>query len=194
VFWSKKKSLTAQLTASTAQDPRPGAKGRPTPKRSVQQAANKRPLVITDRKVARNTDKVKRKEALALQRQAMVTGDDAHLPARDKGPERRFIRDHIDARWSVGEIMLPVMLVVLLLSLVKTTWALTAVFILVYGLVVVAIIDALLMWRRIKTKLISRFGAGKVPAGGAMYAIMRSFQIRPTRMPKPQVKRGDFPS
>ena len=48
-------------------------------------------------------------------RQAMVTGDDAHLPARDKGPERRFIRDHIDARWNIGEFMLPVMLIVLAL-------------------------------------------------------------------------------
>ncbi len=144
--------------------------------------------------MARDTDKLRRKEALALQRQAMVTGDDAHLPARDKGPERRYIRNYIDARWSVGEIMLPVMLVVLLLSLVKTTWALTAVFVLVYGLVIVAIIDALLMWRRIKARLVTKFGAGKVPTGGAMYAVMRSFQIRPTRMPKPQVKRGDFPS
>ncbi len=194
MFWSKKKSLTEELTSSAVQDARPGAKGRPTPKRRVQEAANKRPLVIADRKVARDTDKVRRKEALTLQRQAMVTGDDAHLPARDKGPERRFIRDHIDARWSVGEVMLPVMLIVLLLSLVKTSWALTAVFVLVYGLVLVSIIDALLMWRRIKAKLVAKFGAGKVPAGGAMYAIMRSFQIRPTRMPKPQVKRGSFPS
>ncbi len=194
MFWTRKKSLNEELAPSTVQDARPGAKGRATPRRRDQEAANRRPLVITDRKVARDTDKLRRKEALALQRQAMVTGDDAHLPARDKGPERRYIRNYIDARWSVGEIMLPVMLVVLLLSLVKTTWALTAVFVLVYGLVIVAIIDALLMWRRIKARLVTKFGAGKVPTGGAMYAIMRSFQIRPTRMPKPQVKRGDFPS
>lgn len=194
MFWTRKKSLNEELAPSTVQDARPGAKGRATPRRRDQEAANRRPLVITDRKVARDTDKLRRKAALALQRQAMVTGDDAHLPARDKGPERRYIRNYIDARWSVGEIMLPVMLVVLLLSLVKTTWALTAVFVLVYGLVIVAIIDALLMWRRIKARLVTKFGAGKVPTGGAMYAIMRSFQIRPTRMPKPQVKRGDFPS
>ena len=194
MFWTRKKSLNEELAPSTVQDARPGAKGRATPRRRDQEAANRRPLVITDRKVARDTDKLRRKEALALQRQAMVTGDDAHLPARDKGPERRYIRNYIDARWSVGEIMLPVMLVVLLLSLVKTTWALTAVFVLVYGLVIVAIIDALLMWRRVKARLVTKFGAGKVPTGGAMYAVMRSFQIRPTRMPKPQVKRGDFPS
>lgn len=192
MLWSRKKSVNE--AAPSPQDVRPGAKGRPTPKRRDQQAANKRPLVITDRKVARDTDKQRRKAALALQRQAMVTGDDAHLPARDKGPERRFIRDYVDARWSVGEVMLPVMLIVLLLSLVKTSWALMAVFILVYGLVIVAVIDALVMWRRIKAKLVAKFGPGKVPSGGAMYAVMRCFQIRPTRMPKPQVKRGAFPS
>ena len=36
---------------------------------------------------------------------------------RDKGPVRRFIRDYVDARWNIGEFMLPVMLIVLALSL-----------------------------------------------------------------------------
>ena len=193
VFWSKKKTLNDDLASTTVHDDRPGAKGRPTPKRRQQEAANKRPLVITDRKVAKVTDKAKRREAVALQRQAMVTGDDAHLPVRDKGPERRFIRDYIDARWSVGELMLPIMLIVLALSLLGQRWQLL-VFFLVYGLVIVAIIDAFFMWRRIKVKLAAKFGPGKVPSGGLMYAMMRSFQIRPTRMPKPQVKRGDYPS
>ena len=193
VFWSKKKSLNEELSAAASQDARPGAKNRPTPRRRDQEAANKRPLVVADRKVARGTDKVRRKEALAKQREAMVTGDDAHLPARDKGPERRYLRDYVDARWSVGEIMLPVMLLVLLLSLVRTSWALTTVFVLVYGLIIVAVIDAVLMWRRVKARIAAKFGPSKVPAGGAMYAVMRAFQIRPTRMPKPQVKRGNFP-
>ena len=194
MFWSKKKSLDEELSAGASSDARPGAKNRPTPRRRDQEAANKRPLVVADRKAARGTDKVRRKEALAKQRAAMVTGDDAHLPARDKGPERRYLRDYVDARFSVGEIMLPVMLVVLLLSLVRTSWALTMVFVLVYGLVIVALIDAVLMWRRVKARIVDKFGPTKVPAGGAMYAVMRAFQIRPTRMPKPQVKRGNFPT
>ena len=194
VFWSKKKSLDQELPAAVSSDARPGAKNRPTPRRRDQEAANKRPLVVADRKAARGTDKVRRKEALAKQREAMVTGDDAHLPARDKGPERRYLRDYVDARFSVGEVMLPVMLLVLLLSLVRTTWALTTVFVLVYGLVIVAVIDAVLMWRRVKARIADKFGPTKVPAGGAMYAVMRAFQIRPTRMPKPQVKRGNFPA
>ena len=191
----QQKTLNDELAATTTvQDERPGAKNRPTPKRRTQEAARKQPLVVTDRKVAKDRDKEKRREALARQRQAMVTGDDAGLPARDKGPERRFIRDYIDARWSVGEVVLPIMIIVLAMSFLRTSWALMTVFVLTYGLIAVAIIDAVLMWRRVKSRLISKFGAGKVPQGAMMYAVMRAFQLRPTRMPKPQVKRGDYPS
>ena len=96
-------------------------------------------------------------------RQAMITGDEAHLPARDKGPERRFIRDSVDARWNVGEFMLPVMLVVLALSFVRQSWALLIVFIAVYGVLLVAVVDAVLMWRRV----------GRVDASETMLALGR---------------------
>jgi hypothetical protein len=192
--FGRKKTVDAPLAdASAAHSARPGAKNRPTPKRRQQEAANKRPLVVTDRKAAAQTDKLRRREQMARQRAAMVTGDDAHLPARDKGPERRFIRDYVDARWSVGEFMLPVMLLVLLLSFVRQSWALLVVFAAVYGLIAVAVIDSILMWRRIKSRVAEKYGADRVPAGGAMYAVMRSFQMRRTRMPKPQVTRGQSP-
>lgn len=192
VPWGKKKVEDEPVDA--AYEERPGAKNRPTPKRRDQEAARKQPLVVTDRKVAKDRDKEKRREAMARQRQAMVTGDDAHLPPRDKGPERRFIRDYVDARWSVGEIVLPIMVIVLALSFLRTSWALMTVFFLTYGLIAVAIVDAILMWRRIKSRLIAKFGPGHVPQGATMYAVMRAFQLRPTRMPKPQVKRGAYPS
>ena len=37
-----------------------------------------------------------------------------------RAPERRFIRDYIDARWSVREVVLPIMTVVLALSFLRT--------------------------------------------------------------------------
>ena len=88
--------------------------------------------------------------------------------------------------------MLPIMLIVLLLSFVRASWALMAVFVLVYGLILVAIVDALLMWRRTRTKIESKFGQAE--KGDAWYAIMRAFQMRRTRMPKPQIARGEHPS
>jgi Flp pilus assembly protein TadB len=190
--FGRKKTLNDQLADAAAPEPRPGAKNRPTPRRRDQEAANKRPLIVTDRKAARSQDKTARREALAKQRQGMLTGDDRYLPSRDKGPRRRFIRDSVDARWNIGEFMLPVMLLVLLLSFVKTQWALLGVFVLVYGLIAVAVLDAVLMWFRVKKKVQARFGDAE--RGDAWYAIMRAFQMRRTRMPKPQVARGQHPA
>ena len=191
MLW-RKKTDQSPADADSEHPERPGAKNRPTPKRRDQEAANYRPVVVTDRKAAAKADREKRRQAMATQRTAMVTGDEAGLPARDKGPERRYVRDYVDARISVGEFMLPVMLLVLLLSFVRTTWALTIVFVVVYGLLGVAIADSFFMWRRLKRKLIAKFGT--LPSGLAMYSIMRTFQIRRTRMPRPQVKRGQWPT
>lgn len=192
-MFGRKKTLNEQLATEAQSRPeRPGAKNRPTPKRRQQEAANRRPLIVTDRKAARGQDKTARREAMAKQRAGMLAGDERYLPIRDKGPRRRFIRDSVDARWNVGEFMLPVMLLVLLLSFIKESWALMAVFVLVYGLILVAVIDAVLMWLRTKKRVIEKFGeTGK---GDAWYAVMRAFQMRRTRMPKPAVARGERPS
>ena len=38
---------------------------------------------------------------MAKQREALANGDERYLPARDKGPVRRFVRDYVDSRfWS----------------------------------------------------------------------------------------------
>ena len=192
-MFGRKKTLNDELADPVETDPsRPGAKNRPPPKRRDQEAANKRPLIVTDRKAATKQDKAARREAMAKQRAGMLVGDEKYLPARDKGPRRRFIRDSVDARWNIGEFMLPVMLIVLLLSFVRTNWALLLVFVLVYGLILVAILDAVLMWRRTRRKVEARFGQAE--KGDAWYAIMRAFQMRRTRMPKPQVDRGNPPA
>lgn len=190
--FGRKKTTNEELATAALHPVREGAKNRPTPKRRDQEAARRQPLVVTDRKAAKDVDRAKRREAFTKQRQAMVTGDDRYLPPRDKGPEKRFIRDYVDARWCLAEFMLPVMLIVLALSFVRQTWAMTVVFFLVYGVILLALIDTFLMWRKIKKLLVARFGAA--PSGGGMYAAMRAFQMRRTRMPKPQVARGEYPS
>jgi hypothetical protein len=192
--FGRNKTLNEQQAETVARPEREGAKNRPTPKRREQEAARKKPLVVTDRKAARQADRLRRRESSAKMREAMLTGDDRHLPARDKGPERRFIRDYVDARWNLGEFMLPVMLVVLALSFIRLPWAQLGVFVLVYGLLLVAIGDAFLMWRRLKKRLAAKFGTGGVPKGAAMYAVMRAFQMRRSRMPRPLVKRGEYPA
>ena len=174
---------------------RDGAKNRPTPKRKDQEAARKQPLVVADRKQAKQIDKAKRNEQLAKTRQAMLTGDDSGLPARDKGPVRRYMRDYIDARWNLAEFMLPVMLVVLALSFLRTSTILFFVTILTYTVLLVAVADTFLMYRRVRRKIAAKFGDEAASAkGNGMYAAMRAFQLRRSRMPRALVKRGEYPS
>jgi hypothetical protein len=194
VFGRKKNPENGTPSAITYAD-RPGAKNRPTPSRREQEAARKRPLVPTDRKAAASQSREASKVARAKQRAALLSGDEAALPARDKGPVKRFIRDTVDARWNVGEFMLPVMVLVLVLTFVAPlvpsikSWTTLLIFTMVYGLVVAGVLDAFLMWRRIKARIVARFGEAP-PRGSAMYAVLRAFQMRRSRLPRPQVARG----
>jgi len=192
--FGRSKTTNEELAEQASETHREGAKNRPTPKRRDQEAARKRPLVVTDRKAARRQDREKRREAINKQRQAMLTGDEAHLPPRDKGPAKRYIRDYVDARWNVAEFMLPVMLIVLALSFVLTPWAMLVVFALVYGLIAAAVLDTFLLWRRIKKRLVEKYGDDAVGRGDGFYTAMRAFQMRRTRMPRPIVGRGEYPS
>jgi hypothetical protein len=174
---------------------RDGAKNRPTPKRKDQEAARKQPLVVADRKQAKQLDKAKRQEQLTKTRQAMISGDDAGLPTRDKGPVRRYMRDYIDARRNLAEFMLPVMLIVLALSFMRTSTILFFVTILTYAVLLTAVADTFLMYRGLKKRLAAKFGDDAASTkGNGMYAAMRAFQMRRSRMPRPQVKRGEYPS
>ena len=194
VFGRKK---TSQNNTSSAIDyaERPGAKNRPTPSRRDQEAANKRPLVPTDRKAAASQSREANKVARAKQRAALLSGDESALPLRDKGPIKRYIRDAVDTRWNVGEFMLPVMVAVLALTFLAPIFPALAsfttllIFTMVYGLVAAGVLDAFFMWRRIKAKVIAKFGENP-PRGSAMYAVLRAFQMRRSRLPRAQVARG----
>lgn len=193
-MWSvfgRKKSAEAEAAAQTP-PPRPGAKNRPTPKRRDQEAARKQPLVPTDRKKAAKTDKAKMREERMKRREGMMRGDERYLPERDKGPIKRFIRDTVDARWNIGEFLLPLMVVVLALAFIRNTTTQFLVLVLVYGIVLVGVVDAFFLWRRIKRRIRERFHE-EPPRGSMMYAVMRSFQMRRSRMPKPQIERGEKP-
>ncbi|WP_245553621.1 DUF3043 domain-containing protein [Demetria terragena] len=180
-------SVTPESVTSPTQ---PGKKGRPTPKRRESEAARRRPLVPDDRQAAKKANREEARKARMTQREAMARGDEKALPARDRGPIKRFIRNTVDSRLSIGEILLPLMLIVLVLMFIRVQAVVFFAMILVWGIVIAGILDAVLMWRRTKKAIIEKFGE-EPPRGSASYAVMRSFQMRISRMPKPQVKRGD---
>ncbi|MBO1750605.1 DUF3043 domain-containing protein [Actinotalea sp. BY-33] len=198
-MFSRRRS-NPEPTPETPEEPTevPGTvqkKGRPTPRRSTAEAARKRPLVPTDRKAAARTQRAAAREQRDREYKAMQTGDEKNLPLRDRGPIKRWIRDYVDARRNLGEYFLPVALVMVFSTFV-TANNITAgivVIMVLYLVVVVTIADAFILSRVLKRRLNARFGEGKVPRGSLMYGVLRAFQIRRTRLPRPQVKRGEYP-
>ena len=47
-------------------------------------------------------------------REGMRTGDERYLPARDKGPVRRYVRDFVDARLCMAELLLPLLVLMMI--------------------------------------------------------------------------------
>lgn len=179
--------------AETGEGSAPVGKGRPTPSRKQAEAANARPLVGSKDKAVIKEQRRAQNEARERARIGMLQGEERYLMPRDRGPQRRFVRDYVDARWSIGEFLIPMMLVVLVMTFIPGTLQMISLYV-VWGFVGLAVIDAIFLGQRLQGKLAAKFGSDKVEKGFRWYAAMRAMQFRPMRAPKPQGKRGDFPS
>lgn len=182
-------------SAGSAEDENsePVGKGRPTPSRKQAQAANARPIVGSRDKTLRKQQRQTQNEARERARVGMMAGDERYLTPRDKGPQRRFVRDYVDARWNAGELLIPVMVIFLIVALFPGWVQVYGVFF-VWAFLLVAILDAVLLTFLLKRKLAAKFGEDNIQSGYRWYAAMRALQFRMLRMPKPQVKRGQYPN
>ncbi|MGW0839227.1 DUF3043 domain-containing protein [Streptomyces sp. NPDC002787] len=168
-------------------------KGRPTPKRSEAQSQRRSVAnTPTTRKEAAKRSRDERRAALEKQRQALATGDERYLPARDKGPVRKFARDFVDSRFHVAEFFLPLAVIILVLSMVRVASLQNIALLLWLFVIVLIVVDSISLGFRLKKQLNARFpDANK--KGAVAYALMRTLQMRRLRLPKPQVKRGERP-
>jgi hypothetical protein len=172
----------------------PGAKkGKATPPRKQQEAARKRPLVGARTKEARKAAAAKARAERLVAREGYAAGDDRYLPKRDKGPQRRFIRDVVDARWlTIGELLLPTMIVTIFAtdgSAENLSFANLMSFI-VLGLFILFLVESVFIARRAKKLLAAKYGSGKVEKGIWSYVAFRAMYPRFVRLPKAQVPRG----
>jgi hypothetical protein len=190
------KSETSQQTATTAPQPKPGGKGRPTPTRREAEAARKAALKKPrNRKEASAYRREKVRIERAKMQEAMKTGDDRYLPAADKGPVRRFARDYVDARWSVMEFALPVLLVISLLGVVFSAtfrWLPGLVNILFLVMILAIAADWFLLSAGLRRAVAKKF-PNESTKGIGFYAVRRTMQMRRWRLPKPMVARGEKP-
>jgi hypothetical protein len=169
-------------------------KGHPTPTRKEREAANQRPLVSGDRRAGNKVARAKMAEARDRARVGMANGEEKYLQARDKGPQRRYIRDYIDARFSVGEIMIPILFLIIILSFIDSAVFQVASVFALWGFFLIAVADCLVVGFAVNRKLTAKFGGDRLQRGNRWYAAMRAMQMRVMRLPKPQVKRGQYPS
>jgi hypothetical protein len=168
----------------------PGRKGRPTPTRKeAEAAARARAKVPRTRKELAAAQKANRSESSTQMRQAMKTGEERYLPPRDKGPVKRFLRDYVDSHFSVVELMIPLMLVVLLLAYTGNPTITSYANLAMLTAFVLIIFDLVRLRFRIRRELAARF-PGVSTKGTTFYAMTRSLQMRFMRMPKAQVKFG----
>lgn len=172
----------------------PAKKGVPTPTRREQEAARKRPLVANDRKVARQRERQRVAEQRAKMRTAMETGEEKYLPARDRGPQKRYARDYVDARTGVGEWLLVIVLVFLFASFLMSEEVRAMVAFSLWAVMFAVIVECWWVGRQVRRRIEAKFGVGQLEKGVRFYAAMRALQVRRLRLPKPMVARGEFPS
>jgi hypothetical protein len=172
-------------------DSLPQKKGRPTPKRRDVESARKTfALAPAHSKEEKARQKAAARAARVAQRAAYLRGDENALPLRDRGPVKKFVRNYVDSRRSIGEYFLPIIGIVLIVSLFP--YAVSAVIgvALMYTVLLASVVDGILLSRKIKREVTARFPSESLKGIG-MYGWLRSTQMRRMRAPKPGVSAGD---
>ncbi|MFT4166663.1 MAG: DUF3043 domain-containing protein [Microlunatus sp.] len=185
-FFRRNKSEAAQpepegIQPGTA-EPGPVKKDRPTPSRKEAEAARR---ARVNRQLS---PKQARKETAARNRTERMRA----LNAREAQPEKVLIRDYVDARFSIGEFLLPALVLILSLSFLNSALPGMAMYatVAMYAYIGWVIIDLWWMWRGLKKVFTERFPRSSTK-GLMMYAMNRTIQFRRFRMPAPRIKRGE---
>jgi hypothetical protein len=182
LFRRNSQAAEPEQPATTIDHAPTGKKDRPTPTRKEAEAARRQRITTTlNKKEARQ----------AASRHARAERMRA-ISAREATPEKALMRDYIDARFNLGEFLLPAVVVILAVTIVGSYWpnatliSTLAMYLFIFGVIV----DGYLMWRGFKKVLAARLPKAS-PKGLLLYGITRSTQIRRFRRPAPRVNRGD---
>jgi len=170
-------------------------KGRPTPTRKEAEAARKQAIrVPKDPKAAKAAERERAREARLKQAEALRTGDERYLPARDKGAGKKFARTWIDSRFHLSSFFLPVAVVILVGGIVKLPtstklWVQSVEIVLLITMLLSALFTYFMLGRALKKE----FPDPVDRKGAAWYGTMRSAMPRRLRQPRPLVKLGGVP-
>ena len=159
-----------------------GKKARPTPTRKEAEAARRQRMSTT----------LSKKESRAAAGRQSRSDRMRAISAREATPEKILMRDYIDARFNIGEFLLPSVVVILAVTVLGSYWPrVTLIATLAMYLFILAVfVDGYLMWRGFKKVLAARLPKTS-PKGLLLYGMTRSTQIRRFRSPPPRIKRGE---
>ena len=168
---------------ATTVEPGPsGKKDRPTPTRKEAEAARRQRMTTT----------LSKKEARAASSRQSRAQRMKAISAREAVPEKALMRDYVDARFNLGEFLLPAVVVILAVTLLGSYWPSVTIIstLAMYMFIVGVFVDGYLMWRGFKKVLAARLPKAS-PKGLLLYGMTRSTQIRRFRSPPPRIKRGE---
>jgi hypothetical protein len=135
----------------------------------------------------------RQREERAEANEGMRNGDERYLLARDRGPERKLVRDLVDSKRTAGTWFFVGAIVVFIGSTgrmpievqlgANILWAFLA---------LTVVVDSILISRRIKKAVTTRYPSTDQRLGSLyFYGIMRGLTFRRMRVPKPAVELGD---
>jgi hypothetical protein len=186
---------TDPAAAGDALDPRrtPG-KGKPTPRRREAQRRRTGPVAPPPRtrREAYRRMREQGSDRRAEMREGMRSGDERFLMPRDRGPERRLVRDIVDSRRNVGVLFLLVALVYASSIFIPSLQVKAAATSLWLTVLLLLLVDSVLLGLRIRKQVRQQVPDTKQSMRSLVfYGVTRATMIRRWRQPKPQVPVGN---
>jgi hypothetical protein len=181
------------LTVDAADAPRQAGKGRPTPRRRDADPRARGPVAPPpkNRREAYRRIKQQNADKRSVVRESARAGDDSALPARDRGPARRLVRDIVDTRRSVASAFLPFAVLFLAGYFVPDSRVQQYLVLLWTLFFLLVVVDSTSLGLRIRKIVRTRLPDETVKMRGLIfYGIQRSTMIRRWRFPKPAVSMG----
>ncbi|MGH3979522.1 MAG: DUF3043 domain-containing protein [Pseudonocardiaceae bacterium] len=172
-------------------------KGRPTPSRREAEGRKRGPAPPpprTQREALRRmrASSKERREAGKVRRERMMAGDERYLLPRDRGADKAYARDLIDARRNVMGLFMPLALAVLLVLFLPVPAVQQFVSLLTTAMLLTMVVEGYLLGRLVNKRVRAKFpGTRSSRLGLGFYAFTRATQLRRLRVPKPRVKPGD---
>ena len=167
-------------------------KGRPTPKRSEATKRRGGPVAPppTNRREAAKQLRAKQADNRQRIKHRTASGDEKAMLPRDSGPVRRLVRDTVDARRSLGFLLLPVAGVVVIAGLAGNVQLQAITFGIWLATLLGVALDMVLAGLQLRKALRAAFPQETKLRGHIAYGLLRTTVVRRFRMPKPRVSRG----